>query len=331
MLIDIYQYSVDVITSILHSKFLWSGSRHYWLYMVAYLVIAFILYYQVRSSQRSYLSFLFPRDIYTHRSNILDLKLWLVIIVVLKLGFLSLVFAGVGVVTGIIDSGFDLLGPTWSVERTSGDQPGFFDRLLFMIVVTVCTDFGFFIMHYLYHRLTWLWEFHKVHHSAEVLTPITANRHHPVDYMLEGCSAFLIGGVGATLFTRFHGIEVDALTIMNVSAIHFFYYMTANFRHSHLWVGFGKWGSRIFVSPAMHQIHHSVAPQHFNKNFGFIFSFWDWIFGTRYVPAEKEELVFGLYDGESGYNGLTDAMLRPFKDSFQKLRETQTWARLPPS
>lgn len=326
MFLDIYQSSVEVAAAIFHSKFLWSGSRHYWLYMVGYLLIAFILYQQIRIKNLSFWSFLFPREIYTHRSNILDLKIWLIIIVVLKLGFLTAVFSGVGIATGIVDSAFDLLGPEWRVERT-GEAPGFYDRLLFMFVVTCCADFGFFIMHYLYHRISWLWAFHKVHHSAEVLTPVTANRHHPVDYMLEGCSAFLMGGIGATVFTRIHGIEVDALTIMNVSAIHFFYYMTANLRHSHLWLGFGKWGSRLFVSPAMHQIHHSIAPQHSNKNFGFIFSFWDWIFRTRYIPAEKEHLVFGLAHEEIGYTGFFDAMLRPFKESFEKIQCIGSWVR----
>lgn len=326
MLAEIINTGVENISEIFHSKFLWSGSRHYWLYMLAYVGIAFLIYYRSRSKSTGFLSFLFPRNIYLHPSNLLDLKVWLIIIAILHAGFLTAVFIGVYYVSGIVDSVFDLLGPEWQVDR-SGETPGFYDRLLFMIVLTLCTDFGFFIMHYIYHRISWLWVFHRVHHSAEVLTPITANRHHPVDYMLEGCSAFLIGGIGAAVFTRVHGIEVDALTIMNVSAIHFFYYMTANFRHSHIWVGFGKYGSCIFVSPAMHQIHHSVAPEHQNKNFGFIFSIWDWIFRTRYIPSKKENLVFGLPERYPQYSGFFDAMLRPFRESFEELKAPVNWVR----
>ena len=326
MTLEILQSFTEQIGEILHSKFLWSGSRHYWLYMLGYVVIAYVVYRQFKYKYGSFLSFLFPRDIYTHPSNILDIKIWLVIMAILHAGFLSVVFAGVYYATALIDNAFDLLGPGWQVERIS-DAPKFHDRLLFMIVVTVCTDFGFFIMHYIYHRISWLWVFHRVHHSAEVLTPITANRHHPVDYMLEGCSAFLIGGIGATIFTRFHGIEVDKLTILNVSAIHFFYYMTANFRHSHIWLGYGKWGSRIFISPAMHHIHHSTAPEHRNKNFGFIFSFWDGLFGTRYIPVRRENVEFGLSDSTAGYTSLIDAMVRPFKESLQNFKERKTWVR----
>ena len=320
---------VDIIQSlgeIFRSKFLWSGSRHYWVYMLGYIAIAFILYQPVKASGKSFLSFLFPRKIYSHPSVILDFKIWLIIIVIIKLGLFTVIFAGVSIATGLVDNALDLLGPAWQVDRT-GEPPGFTDRLLFLIVFTACGDFGFFIMHYIYHRISWLWAFHKVHHSAEVLTPITANRHHPIDYLLEACAAFLMYGVATTVFTRYHGIEVDTLTILNVSAIHFIYYMTANLRHSHLWLGFGKWMSCIFISPAMHQIHHSVAPHHYNKNFGFIFSFWDWIFRTRYIPSEKEELVFGLANGEAGYTGFFDSMLRPFKECFEQIITPGTWLR----
>ena len=33
--------------------------------------------------------------------------------------------------------------------------------------------------------MPFLWEFHKVHHSAEVLNPITGFRSHPVDQVLD--------------------------------------------------------------------------------------------------------------------------------------------------
>jgi sterol desaturase/sphingolipid hydroxylase (fatty acid hydroxylase superfamily) len=36
----------------------------------------------------------------------------------------------------------------------------------------------------------------------------------------------------------------------------------------------------VFVTPALHLIHHSPDPKETNSNFGFSFSFWDRIFGT---------------------------------------------------
>ena len=324
MISDLLQPFYDVFSS----TFLWSSSRHYWLYMVGYVAIAAVLYLRIKSLKGSFLSFMFPREVYTHPSAVFDFKIWLALILVIKLGVFPLIFAGVGVASSVLNSLLDLLGPSWQADRTS-ETPDLLDRFWFTVLATACADFGFFFMHYLQHKISWLWVFHKVHHSAEVLTPVTANRHHPVDYILEACAAFLLGGLGVVIFTRFHGTEIDRLTILNASAIHFFYYMGANFRHSHLWLCYGK-VSTVFVSPAMHQVHHSIAPQHFNKNFGFIFSVWDWMFRTRYIPIRQEDLKFGLPNDEPGYSSLVDALFRPFRECITQLRQWRTWHRSRP-
>jgi sterol desaturase/sphingolipid hydroxylase (fatty acid hydroxylase superfamily) len=165
-----------------------------------------------------------------------------------------------------------------------------------------------------------LWAFHKVHHSASVLTPFTANRHHPVDYLIHSGFAFMMGSIAMVLFSRYHGVKIDSITLFNTSAIHFFYYMSANFRHSHIWLSFGVL-NKVLVSPAMHQIHHSIAPRHHHRNFGFVFSIWDWCFQTRYLPVRQESIVVGLSDSERGYNGFLDALLRPFADSVNVLKD----------
>ncbi|MDB9522701.1 sterol desaturase, partial [Dolichospermum circinale CS-1225] len=66
-------------------------------------------------------------------------------------------------------------------------------------------------------------------------------------------------------------------------------------------------------------IHHSVEPKHYDKNFGYILSFWDWIFGTLYVPQSYEKLDFGLLDGESSlFNNPINLLVQPFKSIWQK-------------
>ena len=52
--------------------------------------------------------------------------------------------------------------------------------------IFLAADFGFFFGHYLGHKVPLLWEFHKVHHSAEVLSPLTNYRFHPLDRVLLG-------------------------------------------------------------------------------------------------------------------------------------------------
>jgi hypothetical protein len=52
--------------------------------------------------------------------------------------------------------------------------------------------------------------------------------------------------------------------------------------------GYGSVISQVLVSPWMHQVHHSRETRHLDMNMGFIFSFWDRLFGTLYVPKKDE-------------------------------------------
>ena len=90
-------------------------------------------------------------------------------------------------------------------------------------------------------------------------------------------------------------------------------------RHSHIPIRYGRALEHILISPMQHQVHHSSDPRHHDKNFGEIFAFWDWMFGTLYVPEPDEDLVFGIADSEGTlieqpHPGFWAAMLVPFRD-----------------
>ncbi len=327
MLTDIPARLLAEISDALHSIFMMSHSRHFWFYMLCYLLIAFFVYTASaeRNKNTSFWRFLFPSNIYTHPSALMDLKIWLVVVIVVYSGVFALMFGLIHSVTVVLNNVLDLF---WE-PSVSSEAPDFFDRVIYTLVYTCCIDFGFFLMHMCQHKISWLWSFHKVHHSASVLTPFTANRHHPVDYLMHAFCAFFMGALATVLFSRYHGTSVDAVTLFNTSAIHFFYYMTANVRHSHIWLSFGPL-NKLFVSPAMHQIHHSIAPEHYDRNFGFVFSIWDGLFRTRYLPVAQESVVVGLNASEKGYSSFLDAMVRPFAECFEQMRSLQSWRRRRP-
>ncbi|MCC6140662.1 MAG: sterol desaturase family protein [Nitrospira sp.] len=75
--------------------------------------------------------------------------------------------------------------------------------------------------------------------------------------------------------------------------------MGMHLRHLHIWLSYGRVFNRLFISPAHHQIHHSVDPRHWNKNFGSKLSIWDGLFGTHYQPRQPEVLRVGLLDAAS--------------------------------
>ncbi len=189
-------------------------------------------------------------------------------------------------------------------------------------------ELGYWFNHWLSHKVPLLWEFHKVHHTAEVLTPLTNFRVHPVYTWIFAnilaLSAAIANGLGNYMFgdTAYQYALADTNIIL-VLFIHTYVHL----QHSHMWISFRGALGRIFVSPAHHQVHHSGNPKHFNKNFGSCLALWDWMFGTLYVPAkEREPLTFGFCGssrrahGQGRTGGAADQRGRAFQTAVAKAR-----------
>ncbi|HMQ57251.1 MAG TPA: sterol desaturase family protein, partial [Rhizobiaceae bacterium] len=115
--------------------------------------------------------------------------------------------------------------------------------------------------------------------------------------------------------------DINLVTIGGANIIYaVFNVLGSNFRHTHIWISYGPVLERILISPAQHQIHHSLEVEHHNKNYGEVFAIWDWMFGTLYVPQGRTELRFGLADRRGNllaqpHPTLKDALVGPFRDS----------------
>ncbi len=193
-------------------------------------------------------------------------------------------------------------------------------RVAYTIAFFVCLDFGRFLAHYALHKVPLLWEFHKVHHSAEVLTPITSGRLHPVDLFVMGLGEAFGVAVATGLFFYLGAGEVTVYTALGLHVALMVYYAIGNLRHSHVWLSYGPL-NYVFISPAQHQIHHSRLPKHFDRNCGFGLAIWDWMFGTLYVPKERERFPMGLGDGTDGtWHTVRGMYLRPFVNAYRLLK-----------
>ena len=73
----------------------------------------------------------------------------------------------------------------------------------------------------------------------------------------------------------------------------------ANLRHSHISISYWRWLENIFISPAQHQIHHSVEAKHYNKNYGAILAIWDNLTKTLYFSDKQQNITFGLVEKQS--------------------------------
>jgi hypothetical protein len=78
----------------LHRIFMLPSSRHFWFFMLCYVLIALVLYLRSSNRQRGagFFGYLFPKSIYTHPSVLMDIKIWLGIILLVKVGLFALLY-----------------------------------------------------------------------------------------------------------------------------------------------------------------------------------------------------------------------------------------------
>ncbi|MEO0568590.1 MAG: sterol desaturase family protein [Pseudomonadota bacterium] len=166
---------------------------------------------------------------------------------------------------------------------------------LFSVATFVVDDFTKYLMHRWMHKWPILWPIHKVHHAAETMTPMTVYRVHPLEGVLYASRSAVAQGTVISLFYYLFGSTVDLYTIIGVNVLVFVFHVTgSNLRHSHIDIRYPKWVEHILISPAQHQLHHSVAEEHYDKNFGAALAIWDWLFGSLHTSEHEKELTFGL-------------------------------------
>ncbi len=312
----IFEILVQYVSAAIGSAFGLS-SRLNPLYLLAMIPLGWLIY-KYQKADTGFWSWLLPREIYAHPSTQTDLKLFLIGILIKLTGLIKFTAIQILIIYAITQT----LGE-------SGAEPGFMGILAMTGLILVVSDFCVYWIHRGHHEIKLIWPFHAVHHSAEVMSPITVYRKHPVYDMLSQIFrttvlAVLQGLIIALLFGQVSlwligGVSVFAL-LFNV--------LGSNFRHSHIWISYGNFWSHIFVSPAQHQIHHSLAHRHWHKNYGEVFALWDWAFGTLYVPETMEVMEFGLStpDGrriEQPHPTLADALFGPFREAAAHLNGPQ--------
>ena len=193
----------------------------------------------------------------------------------------------------------------------------------FSVAMFVADDFTKYLMHRWMHRWPMLWSIHKVHHSAETLTPITVYRVHPLEGVLYATRNVLAQSPVIALFYFLFGETVNLYTIVGVNVLVFMFHVTgSNLRHSHIDIRYPRWLEHILISPAQHQVHHSIAEEHFDKNFGAALAVWDWLFGSLHVSEGANDLEFGLSASENASaTDLKTIYLTPITEIASRLRK----------
>ena len=189
----------------------------------------------------------------------------------------------------------------------------------FTLVVIYCAgflayDFCNYFGHWLEHRVPLLWELHKVHHSAEILNPLTARRFHPLQEQFDDLVLGIGTGITFGLFGIFYQMDsydfgfltVDVWYVSEILTLHYL-------RHSHVPLRFG-WLEWVLMSPAHHQLHHSREVRHWDRNFCTTLSIWDRAFGTYCDPVPGESFALGLPQEEHRqFRNVFDFYWRPIR------------------
>lgn len=269
---------------------------------------------------RAFWRLLTKRSIWRHRSSKLDYKLYLINLPIVAFVLAYLIF-GSAFWSGVFGNGLtalfgaptDASGAHWGVVALVG------------LLLLLAFDFGYWLGHYWMHRSAILWQFHKLHHSAEVMTPATEYRQHPVELLLIPTVVAMIVGLTLALTTRWFGSEAATLGGYGFNIIAVVHMLTFHHvRHSHIAMPFTGAMGVIFHSPAHHHLHHSSDPAHFNCNMGYMLSLWDWAAGTLRMPSRGMRLTLGIGAEGSGHATVRGAMWTPFRDAWEVVSQRAT-------
>lgn len=289
-----------------------SGKRIYMVYLLGSLaMVLLVMALRLLSRNRTgafelWQSFASPR-IWFHPSARLDYQLMAInpLIRTFLLGFAGISLVPVALATSnFLEAWADSFTLEW---------PGLQVTAAYTLVLFVADDFTRFLLHYLMHKLPWLWSIHRLHHSAEVMTPFTVYRIHPLESLLYSLRMVATQGVVLGLFFFAFGMNLSVWEIAGANAFTYVFNLAgANLRHSHVWISWGPWLERVFISPAQHQIHHSSDPRHFDRNMGAFLAVWDGLFRTLMVARHQKVTGYGLTRGKpSPHTSLVRAYLEP--------------------
>ena len=288
-------------------------------YIVLSILIAFLWLLMARKmSLRAALAKIFDKKVFFSRSSQSDYSIFF-LNRIFTLFISPLLLTQLVVATAL----FHLLHQVnWPDFPYAAAVPSFIIIAAFTATIFILDDLTKYIVHRWMHKWPLLWALHKTHHSATNLTPLTIYRTHPLEGIVFSLRSAFTQGVALSIFFYWFGDKVDLMTVLGVNVVVFTFNVAgSNLRHSHIGIRYWRWLEYVLISPAQHQLHHSVAVQHHDKNFGATLAVWDWLFGSLHHSVETDDLTLGLGQGETHVDhSLYGMYLRPLVEIYAYLR-----------
>ena len=212
----------------------------------------------------------------------------------------TIIISGVYKILGVLFNDIGITAKTFAVVDLS-TWPMWIQLVVFFIVL----DFVQWFTHILLHKLPFLWQFHKVHHSVKEMGFAAHLRYHWMENILykplKTFGVMLLGG-----------FEPEQAYI-----VHFIAITIGHFNHSNIKI---TWGPLKYIinNPVMHLYHHSytIPEGKYGVNFGISLSLWDYLFKTNYIPEDSGNLKLGFPGDEK----LPKHFLGQFLHGFRKTK-----------
>ena len=186
----------------------------------------------------------------------------------------------------------------WSPQDGGLLRPQAWPQGLQLVTLFVVRDFIQWNVHIVLHRVPFLWEFHKVHHSVQQMGLAAHLRYHWLENIVYRAVEYLP--------LRFLGFGFgDYFLVYSVALC------LGHFNHANITVPLGPL-KYLLNNPQMHIWHHARnIPNQYGANFGLSLSAWDYLFGTAYVPGDGRDEELGFPQLERFPTGFFGQILYP--------------------
>lgn len=170
------------------------------------------------------------------------------------------------------------------------------------LILFIVADFIQWNVHVLLHKIPFLWEFHKVHHSVKEMSFNAHFRFHFMETVFYKTAQYI-------------PLAMIGFGIKEFFVVHMFTVLIGHLNHANLNWNYGPF-KYLFNSPQMHIWHHAKelpAHQPFGMNFGISLSIWDYLFKTAYVPENGKDIELGFHGDEHFPNNFIEQSKAPFR------------------
>jgi sterol desaturase/sphingolipid hydroxylase (fatty acid hydroxylase superfamily) len=214
--------------------------------------------------------------------------------------YLTQIFVG-GLLAPLLGTVAVVVGGWLSSQAGGAIWPSHWPIAAQVVLASVVREFFDYWAHRSMHRFDWLWRLHATHHSAPRVYWLNATRAHPGEIAYRFCIVWVLP-------LAVLGVGERVLALTTVAAV-----VADAFQHANIAIRLGPL-SWLFSVGDLHRWHHSRDRRQADTNYGNVYIFWDAVFGTRYLPSDRQPPERVGIDGLDAFpTGFFAQWISPFR------------------